>query len=625
MLHLKNLTYRVGDRILLDNVNIRIPAGHKVGFVGQNGTGKTTLLKLIMRQLSPSGGDIVFPQKWELGMTTQNAPEGCLSLLDTVLTANKELTELKKNAEDTSNPERLAQVHDRLRDLEAYSAEARAARILAGLGFDDDAQHRPCHEFSGGWRMRIALASLLFVKPDLLLLDEPTNHLDLEATLWLEDFLKQYRGTLIVVSHDRHLLNLVVQEILHLETGKLTLYSGGYDKFENARRMRLEQNIQQRKKQENERAHIQNFVDRFRYKASKAKQAQSRLKKLQRLQPIADLQADHNRKFIFPTPSPLSPPLLTLEKVDVGYTTEPVLRDINIRLDSDDRIAILGANGNGKSTLIKLLAGRLKPTNGRKTKSSKLRIGYFAQHQTDELNMKGTPVSEIARNRPRDTETQIRSHLGRFGFDQDRAETQVTALSGGEKARLLFALMSCNNPHILLLDEPTNHLDVDYRQALIQAINRFEGAVIIVSHDPHVIELTVDHFWIVQDGAVKSFNGDVKDYRQLLLSRQSGKIFNKRSDSSHHNRKKQRRTAASMRANLAPLKKALAHAEDMVESLDSEKKRLQMSMADPALYDGDSDRSVIIQKQLGRIEKELEKAEKTWIKLQEDWDQQKNG
>ncbi len=625
MLNLKNLTYRVGDRVLLDEVNVSIPTGHKVGLVGQNGTGKTTLLKLIMRQLSPSGGDIVFPQKWELGMTTQNAPEGSLSLLDTVLAANRELTKLKEDAEDISNPERLAQVHDRLWDLEAHSAEARAARILAGLGFDDTAQHRPCHEFSGGWRMRVALASLLFVKPDLLLLDEPTNHLDLEATLWLEDFLKQYRGTLIVVSHDRHLLNLVVQKILHLEKSKLTLYSGGYDKFENARRMRLEQNIQQRKKQEKERAHIQNFIDRFRYKASKAKQAQSRLKKLQRLQPIADLQADQNRKFIFPTPSPLSPPLLTLEKVDVGYTTEPVLRDINVRLDSDDRIAILGANGNGKSTLIKLLAGHLKPTTGKKTISSKLRIGYFAQHQTDELNMKGTPISEIARNRPRDTDTQLRSHLGRFGFDQDRAETQVLALSGGEKARLLFALMSCNKPHILLLDEPTNHLDVDYRQALIQAINCFEGAVIIVSHDPHVIELTVDHFWIVQGGAVKNFNGDVQDYRQLLLNRQSGKIINNRPDSSRHIRKEQRRAAASTRANLAPLKKALAHAENMVETLDSEKKKLQMSMADPALYDGSLDRSILLQKQLGRIEKDLAKAEKTWAKLQEDWDQQKNG
>ena len=625
MLHLKNLSYRVGERVLLDNVNISIPAGHKVGFVGQNGTGKTTLLKLIMRQISPSGGDIIYPQKWELGMTAQNAPEGRLSLRDTVLTANKELTKLKNDAEDVSNPEHLAQVHDRLRDLEAHSAEARAAKILVGLGFDDAAQHRPCDEFSGGWRMRIALASLLFIKPDLLLLDEPTNHLDLEATLWLEDFLKHYRGTLIVVSHDRHLLNLVVQEILHLERSKLTLYSGGYDKFENARHMRLEQNIKQQKKQENERAHIQNFVDRFRYKASKAKQAQSRLKKLQRLQPIAYLQADQNREFVFPKPARLSPPLLTLENVNVGYSAEPVLRDINVRIDNDDRIAILGANGNGKSTLIKLLAGRLKPTAGKKTKSSKLRIGYFAQHQTDELNLKGTPISEIARNRPRDTETQLRSHLGRFGFSQERAETQIAVLSGGEKARLLFALMSCNKPHILLLDEPTNHLDVDYRQALIQAINCFEGAVIIVSHDSHVIELTVDQFWIVQDGAVNSFNGELKDYRELLLSRQSNKISSKKSDRSRHNRKKQRRTAASMRANLAPLKKALAHAENIVETLDSEKKKLQESMADPALYDGASDRSVQLQKQLGRIEKELEKAEKTWMKLQEDLDLQGNG
>ena len=623
MLRFNHITYRIGARVLLDEAEATISPGHRVGMVGRNGTGKTTLLRIVTGELSTADGDVETPSRWRIGVTAQEAPSGQISLLDTVLAADTELSNLMKETETATDPTRIAEIHERLRDRDSHTASARAARILAGLGFDEEAQQRSCSDFSGGWRMRVALAGLLYTEPDLLLLDEPTNHLDLEATLWLEDYLKKYRGTVLLVSHDRHLLNRVVGEILHLENGKLTLYQGGYDRFEQTRRMRLEHDAKQRVKQDLQRAHIQSFVDRFRYKATKAKQAQSRLKQLERMKPIAESQEERTVTFDFPVPSRLAPPLLTMDTVAVGYDGKAVLSGIDLRLDDDDRIALLGANGNGKSTLIKLLAGRLAALSGKQTKSGKLRVGYFAQHQADELNVKGTPLSEVASRRPRDTETQRRAHLGYFGFGQDRAETIIENLSGGEKARLLFALMSCDKPHILLLDEPTNHLDVESRQALVQAINTFDGAVVIVSHDPHVIELTADRFWLVDDGRVVPYEGDMDDYRALLLNRNRGNGETQK-EATHNDRKQLRKEAAKRRQALAPLRKKLTQAESKVERLEGEKKKLQKAMADPALYEDEKDKLLSLQKQLITLEKDLARAEDNWMRLQDEWDQAQN-
>ncbi|HIF08576.1 MAG TPA: ABC transporter ATP-binding protein, partial [Sneathiellales bacterium] len=489
-----------------------------------------------------------------------------------------------------------------------------------GLGFDEAAQQVSCSDYSGGWRMRVALAALLFSQPDLLLLDEPTNHLDLEATLWLEDYLRRYRGTVLLVSHDRDLLNRVVDEIVHLEHSKLTLYQGGYDRFERTRRMRLELNQKMRVKQEAQRAHIQKFVDRFRYKANKAKQAQSRIKMLERMEPIADEQREGGVTFAFPDPKPLSPPLYSADNVDVGYDGKAVLKDVTLRLDSDDRIALLGANGNGKSTLVKLLAGRLEPLAGDIAKSGKLKIGYFAQHQTDELDLRATPIVEMGRRRTRDTDQQLRSQLGRFGFSQQRADTKVANLSGGEKARLLFALMACDRPHILLLDEPTNHLDVDSREALVQALNAFEGAVVIVSHDPHLIEMTADRFWLVSNGGVAPYQGDMADYRALLLAGDRNKSG--RASKNGSNKKEQRRLAAAQRKSASRLKKRLTAAEKEVDRLTTEQARLVNALTDPALYEGDNKKLLQVRKSLGKIERAFADAEEHWAQLQEKWDQE---
>jgi len=636
MLQIENLTYRIGPRVLLDNASASVPAGHCVGLVGRNGTGKTTLLRLITKQLEGDDGSISIPPRWRIGMTSQEAPEGQGTLVESVLAADTELTELQAEAETVTDPERISYIYERLGEKDAHSAPSRAARILAGLGFDEAAQQRTLSEFSGGWRMRVMLASLLFTKPDLLLLDEPTNHLDLEAALWLEDYLRRYDGTILIVSHDRGLLNRVSREILHLEGSKLTLYQGGYDQFEATRRMRLEQNERARVKQDLQRAHIQKFVDRFRYKATKARQAQSRIKMLERMKPIPEYSDGAPVTFDFPDPDPpLSPPLFSVLNASVGYDGTPVLSKLSLRLDEDDRVALLGANGNGKSTLMRLLAGRLKEMSGTVTAAPKLRVGYFAQHQTDELDMDATPVIELSRKRPDDRDEQLRSQLGRFGFSQQRADTKVANLSGGEKARLLFALMTCEKPHILLLDEPTNHLDVDSRQALIQAINSFAGAVVIVSHDPHVIELTADRFWLIADGAVRPFDGDMEAYRSVLLSTDGSKTpapvaeleaETKPSEVvANVDRKEQRRQAAEQRQALAPLRKQLQRIEKNAAKFEAEKAEIEAKMADPAIYDGDSAKLVELQKDLGWVARQLSEAEEAWLELQQELEQASAG
>src|SRR5262245_11266922 len=628
MLSIENLTYRIAGRVLLERASLSLPSGHHAGLVGRNGTGKSTLLKLIAGELHADSGEISLPNNTRIGMVAQEAPDGPESLIDTVLRADKERTALLAEAEHATDPHRIADIHTRLADIEAHRAPARAASILHGLGFEAEQQLRPCRDFSGGWRMRVALAAVLFSEPYLRLLDEPTNHLDLEATLWLEDFLRRYPHTVLLVSHDRDLLNKVVDKIVHLEALKLTVYSGGYDTFEKTRALKIANIAAAQKKQEAQRKHMQAFIDRFRYKASKARQAQSRIKMLARMEPIVSVAEEHTVEFEFPNPDQLAPPILALDHAEAGYESgKPVLRNLNLRLDMDDRVALLGANGNGKSTLAKLLAGRLKPMSGTLRKSGKLRVGYFAQHQTDELDVDATPLQIIERLAPMTTEERRRAHLGRFGFQQDRALTKVSALSGGEKARLLFALMSRESPHVLLLDEPTNHLDIDSRQALVQAINDFEGAVLLISHDPHLIELTADRLWLVAGGEVKSFEGDMDDYRKLLAEE------NRNGDDSDASaerrragdaalahtaagRKEQRRAAAGQRAANAHLKKAAIDAEKRLERLQQKKAALENRLADPEVYNGPTAKLMELQLRYGDLKREIATAEDAWLEAQ---------
>ena len=622
MLRLDQITYRIGPRTLFDGASATIDPGHRVGFVGRNGTGKTTLLGMVSGDTECDSGSISVPSRWRVGVTNQEAPDGPENLIDVVLAADEELARLNREADTATDPHRIAEIHVRLHDKGASRASARAARLLAGLGFDEATQQRPCDSFSGGWRMRVALAALLFTEPDLLLLDEPTNHLDLEATLWLENHLRHYRGTVLLVSHDRDLLNRVAEEILHLEGGKLTLYSGNYDRFEETRRMRLAQNEKLRAKQDAQKQRIMKFVERFRYKATKSKQAQSRLKMLERMEPIPEHREQGTVGFTFPAPKPaLASPLFSTEDVSVGYDGVAVIKNLTLRFDADDRIALIGANGNGKSTLIKLLAGRLAPMAGKIAKSGKLRVGYFAQHQADELDLAATPLIAMTRKRPRDTQTQVRAQLGRFGFGQERAETKNGDLSGGEKARLLFALMSAEAPHILLLDEPVNHLDVDSRQTLVQAINAFEGAVVIVSHDPHLITLTADRFWLVADGAVRPFEGDMDDYRALLAS-SGGNGAKAANGATGNDKKERRREAGERRKAVAHLKRELASAEAEVEKLEARREDLTRAIGYPALYQDqvDSANLIALQKNLGQVEKDLSAAEDRWAKAQGNWD-----
>jgi len=621
MLHINDLVYRVQGDLLFDQATVAVNKGDRVGLVGRNGSGKTTLLKLISGDLHADGGSITYPRLIRVGKVAQEAPSGQTSLIDTVLQSDRELSQLLAEAEHATDPHRVAELHERLAAIGADTAQARGARILAGLGFDEAAQQRPCAEFSGGWRMRVALAALLFRAPDLLLLDEPTNHLDLEAAIWLESFLKGYPGTLLLVSHDRGLLNRAVNRIIHLEQRKLTAYTGNYDRFERLRREHLEHQAALHAKQQVERRHIQAFVDRFRYKASKARQAQSRLKALARMEPIAAVMEDRTVTFDFPAPTQLSPPILTLENAAVGYEAgKPILSRLNLRLDMDDRVALLGANGNGKSTLSKLFAGRLKPMDGRMTRSSKLKIGYFAQDQAEELDLAATPLAHMARLMPLETETKLRAQLGRFGFGADRAEVAVGKLSGGEKARLLFALMSRDAPHVLILDEPTNHLDVDSRQALVQALSAFEGAVILVSHDAHLVELVADRLWLVTDGGVASFDGDMDDYRKLLMEQRRQERSRQREDKPERDdlvsKKDKRRAAAEARAAVADLRKAARQAEAQLEKLNRQKDELEKKLADPEVYDGPTARLQELHIKFGQIKQTIAEAEDRWLELQ---------
>ncbi|RMD62010.1 MAG: ABC transporter ATP-binding protein [Alphaproteobacteria bacterium] len=620
MLRIQDLVYHAGGHALLDHASLAIARGERVGLVGRNGSGKTTLLRLIASALAPDGGTIEVPRSWRVGMLAQDAPSGPDSLIDTVLAADTERTQLLAEAETATDPHHIAEVHERLAAIDAASAPARAARILAGLGFDEAAQNGPCAALSGGWRMRVALAALLFTAPDVLLLDEPTNHLDLEATLWLEGFLRSYPGTLILVSHDRDLLNAVPRRIVHLEAGRLVSYQGNYDRFVRTRAERIQRQAALHARQTAERRRIQAFVDRFRAKATKARQAQSRLKALARMAEVPPPVIEAPPSFAFPPPAALAPPLLALDGVSVGYDGRTILRDLDLRLDMDDRIALLGPNGNGKTTFMRLLAGRLAPLSGEVRRSRKLNVGYFAQDQADELDLTATPLALMARAMPQANETAVRAHLGRFGFGERHAELEIARLSGGEKARLLFALMTRDAPQVLLLDEPTNHLDVETREALVAALNDYPGAVVLVTHDPHVVALTAERLWLVGDGTVQPFDGDLDDYRRLVSERARMTTSPARTDDTapaRPSRRERRRAEAEARAALAPLRRAARKAEARIEALTHEKAALEARLADPEIYQEGGGREVqALQKRLAEVVRALAAAEEEWLEAQ---------
>ncbi|MAO56395.1 MAG: glycosyl transferase family 1 [Rhodospirillaceae bacterium] len=623
MLHVNDMTFRLGGRVLFDKATLHLPKGKKMGLVGRNGTGKTTLFRMILGDLHTDAGAVRVRPTARIGTVAQEAPSGPTSLIDTVLAADTERAQLLAEAETATDPGRIADIHNRLADIDAQTAPARAARILAGLGFDEEAQARPCSEFSGGWRMRVALAATLFARPDFLLLDEPTNHLDLEAALWLEGYLASWPGTLLVISHDRTLLNTVVDEIAHLSEQKLTRYAGNYDRFERTRRERQAQQAKLQAKQLSEQRRIQAFVDRFKAKASKASQAQSRLKMLARMEPIASVIDEKTTTFNFPDPDPLSPPLIALDEVSVGYGDNPVLKNLDLRIDMDDRIGLVGANGNGKSTLIKMLVDRLKPMAGKVVKSSKLKVGYFAQHQQEELNLNESPFQHMARALPMATETKVRSHLGRFGFSGDLADSKVEVLSGGEKSRLLFALMSIEAPHILFLDEPTNHLDVDAREALVQALNEYDGAIVLVTHDAHLIDLVCDRLWLVADGGCSNYDGDLESYTALLLEQRRAARRDAQADKARDgtppavDKKEARRERARRREETAALRKSVAVAEKKMEKLAEEIAALESKLADPDVYNGPTAKLMDLQVAHKKAKDILEETEQSWLSAQE--------
>ncbi|MEL0435788.1 ABC-F family ATP-binding cassette domain-containing protein [Phycobacter sp. K97] len=609
MLRIQDITYSVEGRPLFDGASATIPTGHKVGLVGRNGTGKTTLFRLIKGELSLEGGSITLPSKARIGGIAQEAPASDVSLINTVLAADTERAALMAEAETATDPSRIAEVQTRLADIDAWSAEARAASILKGLGFDEEAQQRPCADFSGGWRMRVALAAVLFSQPDLLLLDEPTNYLDLEGALWLEAYLVKYPHTVIIISHDRELLNRSVGGILHLEDRGLIYYGGNYDQFARQRAANRANQAAAAKKQETQRAHLQAFVDRFKAKASKAKQAQSRVKMLEKMETIRAPEDAARTVFTFPEPEELSPPIIAMEGGSVGYGDTVILSQLNLRIDQDDRIALLGKNGEGKSTLSKLLSDRLKPMSGKITRSGKLRIGFFAQHQVDELYIDETPLQHLQRERPEEGQARLRARLAGFGLGAAQADTEVARLSGGQKARLSLLLATLDAPHLLILDEPTNHLDIESREALVEALTAYTGAVILVSHDMHLLSLVADRLWLVSKGTVAPYEGDLASYRALLLEKDK--------PAPKATAPKPQPKRPSRDAMLA-LRSEARKAEDRVTKLTAMKDKLDIKLADPELYEAEKkDEARVWQAKHAEVIEALERAETLWMRALE--------
>ncbi len=616
MLNLNGITVRLGGRTILDRATAALPPYSRIGLIGRNGAGKSTLMKVMVGSLEADDGSLEMPKGTRIGYIAQEAPAGDSTPFDTVLAADTERAALMAESEQEGlDPDRMAEVHERLIAIDAYTAPARASRILVGLGFDDDMQGRPLDSFSGGWKMRVALASLLFSQPDLLLLDEPSNHLDLEATLWLENFLKGYPAMMVVISHERDLLNNVVDHILHLDNGQVTLYSGGYDSFERQRAERAAQLAAAKASQDAQRAKLQEYVARNSARASTAKQAQSRAKALARMQPIAAMAEDPTLSFDFPSPDELKPPLVTLDLASVGYTAgKPILQRLNLRIDPDDRIALLGRNGNGKTTLARLLAAQLTPMDGAMSASGKMRVGYFTQYQVEELDGDDTPLEHMTQQMKGATPGAVRAQLGRFGFSGAKATTKVGKLSGGERARLALALITRDAPHMLILDEPTNHLDVDAREALVQALNEYEGTVVLVSHDRHMLELTADRLVLVDNGTATEFSGTIEDYTDFILGKGPAKEKVSKAD-----RKEDKKAQAAAREGQGKLKRDVSDAEADLAKLEVVLSAIDRAMFDPASAANEYKDLTMgeLSQRRGKIVAAQEAAEARWIAASE--------
>ncbi len=621
MISISGLSTRVAGRLLIDQASVTLPAGTKAGLVGRNGAGKSTLFRVITGELGPEAGSVAIPKNCRIGQVAQEAPGTDEPLIEIVLGADKERSALLAEAETATDPHRIADIHIRLVDIDAHSAEARAAAILSGLGFDNDAQKRPAKSFSGGWRMRVALAAVLFAEPDLLLLDEPTNYLDLEGTLWLEEYIRRYPHTVIIISHDRDLLNNAVNSIIHLHQKKLVFYRGSYDQFERQKAEADELQTKAKVKNDAARKHLQVFIDRFKAKASKAKQAQSRVKALERMGTVASVIEDHVQGFSFPDPErqPASP-IMSLDDANVGYEPgKPILKNLTLRIDNDDRIALLGSNGNGKSTFAKLISGKLTPGGGDFKQASGLKIGFFAQHQLDDLVPGDSAVEHVRRKMPDQTEAKVRARVARMGLATEKMATPAKDLSGGEKARLLMGLAAFDAPHLLILDEPTNHLDIDSRTALIGALNEYEGAVILISHDRHLIEATVDRLWLVNDGTVSPFEGDLDEYRTLIVGGSKGRSKGG-SDEATLSKSEQRKANAERRAWLAPLKRKINEVESLTAKVQKQLEVMEADLANPGLYEEFPAKAA--QKAKGRSEANdrLKKLEEEWLELTNEYE-----
>jgi ATP-binding cassette subfamily F protein 3 len=616
MLNLNGITVRLGGRTILDRATAALPPYGRIGLIGRNGGGKSTLMKVMIGSLEADDGSLEMPKGTRIGYIAQEAPAGDSTPFDTVLAADTERAALMAESEQEGlDPDRMAEVHERLIAIDAYTAPARASRILVGLGFDEDMQGQPLDSFSGGWKMRVALASLLFSQPDLLLLDEPSNHLDLEATLWLENFLKGYPAMMVVISHERDLLNNVVDHILHLDNGQVTLYSGGYDSFERQRAERAAQLAAAKASQDAQRAKLQDYVARNSARASTAKQAQSRAKALARMQPIAAMAEDPTLSFDFPSPDELKPPLVTLDLASVGYTEgKPILQRLNLRIDPDDRIALLGRNGNGKTTLARLLAAQLTPMEGQMSASGKMRVGYFTQYQVEELDGDDTPLEHMTQQMKGASPGAVRAQLGRFGFSGAKATTKVGKLSGGERARLALALITRDAPHMLILDEPTNHLDVDAREALVQALNEYEGTVVLVSHDRHMLELTADRLVLVDGGTATEFSGTIEDYTDFILGKGPAKEKMSKAD-----RKEDKKAAAASREAQAKLKRDVSDAEADLAKLEVVLSAIDRAMFDPVSAANEYKNLTMgeLSQRRGKIVAAQEAAEARWVTASE--------
>lgn len=612
MLNINGITVRLGGRAILDGASAALPPKSRVGLIGRNGAGKSTLMKVMIGQLEPDLGEIEMPRGTRIGYIAQEAPSGTTTPIEQVLAADTERAELLVEAETSQDPNRVGEIHERLIAIDAYTAPARAARILVGLGFDEEMQGRPLDSYSGGWKMRVALASLLFSEPDLLLLDEPSNHLDLEATLWLENFLKSYPAMMVVISHERDLLNNVVDTILHLEGGKVHLYTGGYDSFERQRAERVAQLAAAKAAQDTQRAKLSEYIAKNSARASTAKQAQSRQKMLAKMQPIASMAEDPTLSFEFPSPEELRPPLITLDMAAVGYAEKPILQRLNLRLDPDDRVALLGRNGNGKTTLARLLAAQLPTMDGAMNASGKMRVGYFTQYQVEELDGDDTPLEHMTRQMSGKTPGAVRAQLGRFGFSGVKATQKVGKLSGGERARLALALITRDAPHMLILDEPTNHLDVDAREALVQALNAFDGAVILVSHDRHMVELTADRLVLVDGGTAKEYAGSMEDYIAFVLAGDGGGEGAK-------TKAVKKDDKPQLSAAAVALQKKAHEAEALVAKLTKQLNAVDRAIADPSTAEAWLSRMnpAELAKQRAQIGKKLDTAEAVWFQVSE--------